>query len=196
MKTITPTSKLISNRSFETPSTGWREAGKNNKGEGNMSKNKMARGPFTGAALVATLVGLLGAGLPESGLAQNCLPGMGGAIGVNGPYPSASTYIHVGETATIYQLITLNAGTCTLTNLKAWVVYPDSTFSEVLDLDQQASPNNILGSGSPPIICPGDSRCMGYTATYLVKAGDIGTGLSFQTNWPTGFNFNGSQVGQ
>ena len=196
MKFITLISNFNSKRSSETLSTGWREAGKNNKGEGTMSKNKMARRPFMGAVMVATLVGLVAAGLPETVLGQTCNPGMGGSIGVSGPYVANQNYIHVGETATISQLLTVNVGTCTLTNLKAWVVFPDSTYSEVLDLNQLANPSSLL-QPSGAINCPsGDSRCMPFTSTYQVKLSDIGSGLTFQTNWPPGFSFNGSQAGQ
>jgi len=128
-------------------------------------------------------------------LRQTCIPGIGGNLGVSGPYVANPDYIHVGETATIYQLFILNVGTCTLTNLKAWAVFPDSTFAEVLDLNKQSSPNNLLPSFAN-ITCPGGVQCMAFTSTYQVKAGDIGSGLNFQTNWPPGSSFNSSQSGQ
>ena len=71
----------------------------------------------------------------------------------------------------------------TATNVKTWVVYPDNSFQEVLDLNSQAAPNNILLPGSADS-CPGNSYCQGFSTSYLVKASDIGSGVSFSTHWP------------
>jgi hypothetical protein len=134
--------------SVKNPLDGWREASPNRKGESHMCKSKMTRSPFMGFVSAAALLGLLAAWNPEAGLAQSCSPGMGGAVSASAArYASPlDFYIHVGQTANILQLATINTGSCTLTNLKAWLVYPDSSFQEILDLNQQASPNNVLPS--------------------------------------------------
>jgi hypothetical protein len=133
--------------SVKNPLDDCREASPNRKEESHMCKSKMTRSPFMGFVSAAALLGLLAAWNPEAGLAQSCSPGMGGSIGVSGPYATPlDFYIHVGQTATIQKLATINTGSCTLTNVKAWLVYPDSSFQEILDLNQQASPNNVLPS--------------------------------------------------
>jgi hypothetical protein len=175
--------------------TGWREASPIRKGESHMCKSKMTRSPFMGFVWAAALLGLLAAGNPEAGLAQTCSPGMGASIGISGPYGSPlDFYIHVGQSAMIQSLATINTGTCNLTNVTAWLVYPDSSFQEILDLNQQASPNNKLVS-LDAVSCPGDDRCVAFSTTYQVKAGDIGNSLAFTTNWPPSFNFNVSAGG-
>lgn len=149
---------------------------------------KTARGPFMGLVSATALVGLLAVATPVKTQAQ-CNPGIGDSIGVTGPY--GNNYVHVGQNATINQLIVFNSSVvvggveqiCTATNVKSWLIYPNNSFQSVLGLNLQSAPNNVMAPGSS-ITCPGDGKCLAFSATYAVQLSDIGASLSFTTNWP------------
>src|SRR6185295_14703257 len=131
---------------------------------------------------ISTVLGMcsLWLGSPASG--QTCGTGLGGEINVS---PSIA---HVGDTITInFVDIFSSLNTCQVTNGKAWLIYPDNSVRLWLD-NFTLNPQSIIQ-------CPGSAPCLPFTTTYVVQAADINRTLSFQTNFPTGFNFTCGNAG-
>ena len=147
-----------------------------------MCKSKIQR-PLMGFISATALLGLLAAWSPNVSLAD-CFSGAAAPINVVGPYPSFPGLIHANEVATITGVAIVNPSiSCAITNLKAWVIYPDNSFQKWLDF----SANGFVIQPNTAIQCPGDANCLLFTDTYVVRAADIGTGIAFTTNWPSGF---------
>ena len=107
--------------------------------------------------------------------AQNCGTGFGGDIAVS---PSTA---HVGDTVTINFLELFSSlNTCTVTNGRAWIIYPDNTVQLWL--------NDFILLPNSTILCPSGPACLPFSLTYIIKPADVQRSLSFATNFPAGFN--------
>ena len=106
-----------------------------------------------------------------------CGTGLAGDIAVS---PSTA---HVGDTVTINFLEVFSSlNTCAVTNGKAWIIFPDNSVQLWL--------NNFNLQPNSAILCPGNAACLtGVSFTYVIRSNDMNRNLSFQTNFPTGFNF-------
>src|SRR3974390_1450209 len=107
-------------------------AGITNKEIAVMCKLKIRQRPLMSVAAASMLLSLLAAGIPNVALASvGCATGMGPSLDVVGPYAGNPLYIHVGETATVDSLVMFETGTCIATNVKSWLIYPNSSFAPV-----------------------------------------------------------------
>ena len=161
-----------------------------------MRKFKTSLRPMLNFVSSGVLLGFLVAVKPNAVLAQACNNLIGAGITVQGPY--GNQYVHVGQEATIASVAVFapaSVNACSVTNLKAWLVYPNNSFQEWLDM---SADHRILTGGSlgQLVSCPGNSNCVAFSSTYTIAAGDIGGGLSFSTNWPAGFSFSLANGGQ
>src|SRR5436189_5450919 len=78
--------------------------------------------------------------------AQNCGAGLGADLGIS------NRTFHVGDTLTLdFVEVFSSANTCTITNGRLWLVYPDNSVALWLD-DFTLAPSSA-------ILCPGDSTC-------------------------------------
>lgn len=129
---------------------------------------------------------------PTTTLAQSCNVTVFAVPYIAGPYPAQPAYIHVGETATIVgagpnelQQISIPNGVnaCDLQNVRAWIVYPDSSSTLFIDLGATLmKPGDVFScNGTATEV---SDPCGTFATTYLVQAGDVGNGLFFETAWP------------
>lgn len=155
----------------------------------------MKQRSLMGVVSTAALLGLLAAGTINTAQAQSCNNLIGAGITVNGPY--GNQYIHIGQVATISQVAIFVPGgvnACSVTNLKAWVVYPNNSYQQWLDM---STSHAVLAGGAlgSTVTCPGNTNCLAFSSTYTIQAPDVGGSLSFTTNWPSGFTFSLANTG-
>src|SRR5438874_7654465 len=92
----------------------------------------------------------------QNASAQVCGGGFDSAIAIT------QGVVHVGDTITIgFLQVSSSANTCSITNGRSWLIYPDNNV--VLWLD-----NFTLGPNSS-ITCPGDASCLAGSFTYVVN---------------------------
>ena len=153
-----------------------------------MCKFKFSTTHLPASVGITALCGLLAVCMPQAAQAQSCNPGGGGSLQVIGPYPFPfDAFVHVGQLGTITSAVFNNDGSCTLTNFRAWVVYPTNNVSMYIDL-------NPLHQTVPPTPTPGfqiscpsaDTRCIPFQQSFLIRLQDIGNKIDFITNWPPG----------
>src|SRR5205814_1127012 len=121
-------------------------------------------------------------GLVQHSHAQSCGTGFGGDIAIN-------SLAHVGDTVRInFVEVFSSANTCTVTNGKAWIIYPNNSVVQWL--------NNFNLAPNTSILCPGAADCLAGSFSYVVNASDINRNLVFQTNFPPGFNFTCNSSGE
>lgn len=138
--------------------------------------------PIAARLLALSALGLTFLLATQENFAQTCGTGLGGDIAVS---PSVA---HVGDTITVnFVEVFSSLNACTVTNGRAWIIYPNNSVQTWL--------NNFNLPPNSSIVCPGNASCLSFTTTYVVQAADIGRNLSFQTNFPAGFNFNCSSSG-
>ena len=155
-----------------------------------MCKTTTNKRPLLGVVSVIALLAIIC--IPQAIKAQTCNTTVFGVPYIVGPYPAQPAYIHVWEYASFagalpaqQQQISVPSGVnaCTLTNVKAWIVYPDNTFANFINLN-------------PTLMVPGDifacdgaagslsTPCGTFATSYQVKPTDVANDLSFSTNWP------------
>ena len=123
-------------------------------------------------ACISALISLATFLLPmQNALAQpGCTPSVG----------DAPTFLevraHVGDTVHIPRVdLVVGNNTCQLANGTNWLIYPDNTVALIT-----AGYTTTYGVGET-ISCPGSvgRGCVGYTDTYVIKAGDVNRTLTF-----------------
>jgi hypothetical protein len=163
-----------------------------------MCKPKLATFRLPVSVGITALCGLLAACMPQAAQAQSCNPGGGGSIQVVGPYAAPfDAFVHVGELGNITSAVFNNDGSCSLTNFRAWVVYPTNNVSMYIDLNPLHQTVPPTPSPGFQISCPSaDTRCIPFQQSFLIRLQDIGNKIDFTTNWPPGSSSMVSFAGQ